>query len=129
MLGTDDKETGKRPKSQFRKTVMSTTVQAQTIFRQAFPASRYGKLDNAFYAAVRFIAPRVDKEFTVRRARSIHEGTARRIDSDEMDALRAARVEELRREYTETKARLEILDRKIAALGAGQGCPLDAGKG
>jgi hypothetical protein len=107
---------------------MSTVFEARDIFIQAFPPRRYGKLDNVFYQAVRFISPRVHKEFTVRRARSIYEGTARRIDSEEMDALRAARIEELKREYTETRARLEILDRKIASLGTGTDSPLDAGQ-
>lgn len=127
MLGDNDKTLGSDPKAPNRKTVMSTVCEARNEFLQAFPRHRYGKLDSLFYHAVRVIAPKVNKQFTVRRARSIYEGTARRIDSDEMDALRAARIEELKREHRETRARIEILDRKIASLGAGQGCPMDAG--
>lgn len=86
--------------------------------REAYPLTRYGKLDNVFYQVVRFIAPRVTKEFTQRRARSIWEGTARRIDSDEMDALRAAKYKEHRREQEELRARLASLDKMLAVLDA-----------
>lgn len=127
MLGQDDKEQGTRPTGtkKRRKHVMSTAVceprlEARSLFREAFSLSRYGKLDNAFYHAVRFIGPRVNKQFTVRRARSIHEGTARRIDSDEMDALREAVMEEARREQTELRARLAALDAKIAVYDASE---------
>ncbi|QIG72975.1 hypothetical protein EVB98_053 [Rhizobium phage RHph_N3_2] len=97
---------------------MSAVFEARDTFRDAWPLRRYGKLDNVFYQAVRFIAPRVQKEFTIRRARSIYEGTARRIDSEEMDALRAAIVMEAKREHEELRARLAALDEKIAAHDA-----------
>lgn len=94
----------------------SAIFEARDLFREAFSLRRYGKLDNAFYHAVRFISPKVEKDFTVRRARSIYEGTAKRIDSEEMDALREALIEEMRREHQETRDRLAALDKKIAAL-------------
>jgi hypothetical protein len=97
---------------------MSPTVAARELMRDAWPIQRYGKLDNVFYQAVRFISPRVAKQFTPRRARSIWEGSARRIDSDEMDALRAAIIEEAHREQQELRARLAALDKKVAAFGA-----------
>lgn len=111
-----DSHLGSQPKgnSANRKKVMSAVFEAQETFRGAWPLRRYGKLDNVFYHAVRFIAPRVQKEFTIRRARSIYEGTARRIDSEEMDALRAAIVMEAKREHEELRARLAALDEKIA---------------
>lgn len=121
MLGHDDKEKGKRPTgvTKRRKKVMSSAIfEARDLFREAFSLRRYGKLDNAFYHAVRFISPKVQKEFTARRARSIHEGTARRIDSEEMDALREAVKEEARREQIELRTRLASLDAKIAAFDA-----------
>lgn len=93
---------------------MSAVLEAQGLFRQAFPATRFGKLENVFYQAKRWVNPRVEKDFTERRARSIWEGTARRIDSDEMDALRAAVYEETRREQRELRARLEKLDEILA---------------
>lgn len=121
MLGHDDKEQGTRPTglSKRRTKVMSSAIfEARDLFREAFSLRRYGKLDNAFYHAVRFISPKVQKEFTTRRARSIHEGTARRIDSEEMDALREAVKEEARREQIELRTRLAALDAKIAAFDA-----------
>ena len=54
----------------------------------------------------------------MRRVRSIWEGTARRIDSEEMDALREAVKEEARREQIELRTRLASLDEKIAAFDA-----------
>jgi vacuolar-type H+-ATPase subunit I/STV1 len=95
---------------------MNAVFEARDTFRDAWPLRRYGKLDNVFYQAVRFISPRVTKDFTPRRARSIYEGTARRIDSEEMDAIRAALIEESRREQEELRARLAALDETIASF-------------
>ncbi|ANL02671.1 hypothetical protein [Rhizobium phage RHEph18] len=115
-----DSHLGPQPKGKLanRKKVMSAVFEAQETFRSAWPLRRYGKLDNVFYHAVRFISPRVQKEFTIRRARSIYEGTARRIDSEEMDALRAAVYEETRREQQELRTRLAELDEILAGDGA-----------
>lgn len=120
MLGSHDKELGSHPKRVFtsRKKAMAAVFEAQKTFRDAWPLQRYGKLDNVFFEAVRFISPRVTKQFTARRARSIYEGTARRIDSEEMDALRAAEREQARIEQRELRARLASLDEKIAAFEA-----------
>ena len=101
-----------------RKRGMSDICAAQNLLRDAFPVRRYGKVEAAFYEAHRFISRRVRKDFTMRRVRSIWEGKARRIDSEEMDALRAALVEESRREQQELTARLASLDAKIAAFEA-----------
>lgn len=119
VFGSNNENLGSHPKEKpDRKKVMSPTITAKDLMRDAWPMRRYGKLDNIFYQAVRFISPRVTKTFTTRRARSIWEGTARRIDSDEMDALRAALLEESRRETAELRARLAALDKKIAAFDA-----------
>jgi predicted DNA-binding protein (UPF0251 family) len=121
MLGYDDKNLGFDDKQiHDREKVMSTVVEASDLFRRSFPLRRYGKLSNVFYHARRFIDPRVEKDFTLRRARSIWEGTARRIDADEMDALRLAEIEEMRRERQEAHARLADLDRKIAMADQAQ---------
>jgi len=118
-LGHYDKDLGTHPKRvSSRKKVMSAVFEARDTFRAAWPISHYGKLDNVFYHAVRFVAPRVSKEFTQRRARSIYEGTARRIDSEEMDALREAEREQARIEARELRARLALLDEKIASFSA-----------
>ena len=117
MLGSHDKRLFEQAKKvSSRKKVMSAVFEARDTFRAAWPISHYGKLDNVFYHAVRFVAPRVSKEFTQRRARSIYEGTARRIDSEEMDALREAEREQARIEARELRARLALLDEKIAAF-------------
>ncbi len=120
MFGYDDKNLGSHPKAVrgIRKKKMSPAIEARMLLRDAFPLARYGKLENVFYRAVKFVSPRVDKAFTPRRARSIWEGTARRIDSDEMDALRAALIEESKNEARELRARLASLDEKIAAFEA-----------
>lgn len=120
MLGSEDRNLGSRPKgkSVTRKRLMSPAIEARILLRDAFPLARYGKLENVFYQAVRFISPRVEKDFTQRRARSIWEGTARRIDSDEMDALRAALIEESKIEQQQLRARLAALDETIASYEA-----------
>jgi hypothetical protein len=118
VLGSHSKNLGSRPKEFLtsRKKAMAAVFDAQRSFRDAWPLQRYGKLDNVFYEAVRFIAPRVSKQFTARRARSIYEGTARRIDSEEMDALREAERQQARLEQNELRARLAALDEKLAAF-------------
>ena len=102
---------------------MSPSCAARDLMRDAWPLERYGKLENIFYHAVRFISPRVTKDFTPRRARAIWEGTARRIDSEEMDALREAQFEQAKAEQRELRSRLASLDEKIAAFAA-----IEAGK-
>lgn len=97
---------------------MSDICAAQNLLRDAFPVRRYGKVEAAFYEAHRFISRRVRKDFTERRTRSIWEGTAKRIDAEEMEALKAALQEEARREQNELRARLASLDEKIAAFEA-----------
>lgn len=95
---------------------MSDVCVAQGLLRDAFPTRRYGKVEAVFYEAHRYISRRVNKDFTMRRVRSIWEGKARRIDSEEMDALREALLEEAIREKCELRARLAALDEKIAAF-------------
>lgn len=109
----------KRDKDQSnRATRMSDVFYAQNLFREAFPERRYGSVKAALYEAHRFLSRKVNKEFTYRRARSIHEGTARRIDAEEMEALKLALIEESKREQQHLRARLASLDEKIAAFEA-----------
>jgi hypothetical protein len=117
VLGTDNKSLGSRPKGKNEGNTMSTDVlEARDLLRGAFPLGRYGKLDNVFFEACKFINRFVQKEFTQRRARSIWEGTARRIDAEEMDALRRAAIEESKREQRELRARLAALDAELARI-------------
>ena len=97
---------------------MSDVFYAQNLFREAFPEQRYGSVKAALYEAHRFLSRKVTKEFTYRRARSIHEGKARRIDAEEMEALKLALIEESKREQQNLRARLASLDEKIAAADA-----------
>ncbi len=110
VLSNSDKDSSKRAK------VMSDAFYAQSLMREAFPERRYGSVKGAIFAAYRFVSPKVSKEVTPRRIRSIRDGTARRIDSEEMDALRAALIEEAHREQQELRARLAALDEKVAAF-------------
>lgn len=112
MLSKRDKQTSNKGKR------MSDVFYAQNIFREAFPQRRYGSVKAALYEAHRFISRRVRKDFTERRVRSLWEGTAKRIDAEEMEALKAALMEESRREQHELRARLALLDEKIAAAEA-----------
>lgn len=93
---------------------ITDTTAAQSLFDEGFPARRYGSAKAAINAAYRFISNRVAKQFTYRRARSLKEGTARRVDSEEMDALRLAVLEENRREQQELRSRLAALDKILA---------------
>lgn len=112
MLSKYDKEMSNKDKR------MSDVYFAQSIFREAFPQRRYGSVKAALYEAHRFLSRRVRKDFTERRVRSIWEGTAKRIDAEEMEALKAALLEEATREQNELRARLASLDEKIAAFEA-----------
>lgn len=112
MLSNRDK------KSSIRDRAMSDVAFAKNLFREAFSERRYGSVKAAIYAAHRFLSRKVVKQFTERRARSIWEGTARRIDSEEMDALRQAVIEESKREQVELRSRLAALDALLAAQDA-----------
>lgn len=103
MLSQRDKDQG-----------MSDTAFYQEAMRGAFPKSRYGGAKAAIYAAYRFISPRVQKNFTERRARSIWEGTAARIDAEEAHAIRQAEIAEASREYRELRCRLAKLETALA---------------
>ncbi len=112
MSAISDKKKSNRAK------VMSDAFYAQNLLREAFPERRYGSVKGAIYAAYRFVSPKVSKELTPRRIRSIRDGTARRIDAEEMEALKAAIIEEAHREQQELRAHLAALDKKVAAFSA-----------
>lgn len=116
MFGYKPTHLGSHPKGQKVNKVnkMSDVFMAQSLLKDAFPLRRYGKLDNVFYESCKFVNRLVRKEFTPRRARSIWEGTARRIDAEEMEALKAALLEESRAEQRELRARLAALDEALA---------------
>lgn len=95
------------------------TVTYSGIIREAYPVPRrYSTVKGALNEAVRFIAPKVSKDFSHRRARAIWEGRARRIDAEEAAALRLAEIEEGRREQKELRQRLARLDEALAVADA-----------
>lgn len=112
MLASSDKDKANRAKA------MTDAFYAQNLLREAFPEHRYGSVKGALFAAYRFLSPKVSKELTPRRIRAIRAGCARRIDAEEMEALKAAIIEEAHREQRELTARLASLDEKIAAFEA-----------
>lgn len=69
------------------------------VAREVWPPRRFGSVKASLNAMHRFISPKVHKEFTHRRARSIWEGTARRIDAEEAAAIKRAQLEEARSEH------------------------------
>lgn len=116
MLSESDKDSG-----------MSDTAFYREEMRLAFPANRYGGAKSAIYAAYRFIKPKVRKDFTERRARAIWEGAARRIDAEEAEAIRLAKIEEMRRERNEIRGRLARLETALAGMDtASVGSSVDA---
>lgn len=115
VLSSEFKSVGSRPKQVRRKEEMTPTLAAKSLIRTAWPLRRHGKLENIVHHVVRFMAGRLTKDFTPRRARAIWEGAARRIDSEEMDALREALIEEQKREQRELRVRLAELDKALAS--------------
>lgn len=98
---------------------MRDTLYYSGMMREAYPVPRrYSTVKGALNEAVRFIAPRVSKDFSHRRARAIWEGQARRIDAEEAAALRLAEIEEARREHRELRERLARLDTALAVADA-----------
>lgn len=112
-----DKVLSKRDKNLSNKDkVMNDTLRAQQLFLEAYPEIRYGSVKELYRQAHKFISKHVTKELTFRRIRSIKEGKARRIDGEELDALRLAVIEESKREQSELRARLAALDAKLARV-------------
>lgn len=99
---------------------MSDVTYCREAIREAFPKSRYGSVFSAQVEAFNFLRRQVEKEMTLRRVRAIWEGKARRIDGEEKDALRRAKIEEARREQQELRQRLSQLEQTLAALDARQ---------
>ncbi|WP_338076702.1 hypothetical protein [Brucella ciceri] len=92
------------------------TIEARNIIHEAFPTRRTGSVKASIYEAYRVLSPMLIKDFTPRRVRSIWEGTARRIDGEELDALRKAKIKEAQREREEIRERLATLDAALAVL-------------
>jgi hypothetical protein len=98
---------------------MSDVLEAQALFRQAWPEWRFGGSVKAMITeAYRFMSPKLDKTLTYRRVETIWQAKARRIDGEEKDVLRLAVLQEHRREQAEIRARLAYLDERLANVDA-----------
>src|SRR5690606_34175663 len=84
--------------------------------REVYDPARFGSVKAAQIAAWHFLRKRVQKDLTLRRIRSLWEGTARRVDGEEKDALRAAQIEEARNEYQALRGRLASLEANLAVV-------------
>lgn len=117
MLSKRDKKLSSKDKA------MNDTLRAQQLFSEAYPEIRYPSVKDLYREAHKFISKHVTKDLTFRRVRAIKEGKARRIDGEEMDALRLAVIEESRREQKFLRARLASLDAKLAAFDSASVAP------
>lgn len=84
---------------------MSDVALATELIREAYPSGRYGNAKGAIWAAYRGLKLR-----SIRRARSLYNGEAKRIDAHEMDALRRAALEQVKHERDRAMARIEALE-------------------
>lgn len=109
MVQINDKSLRERSKGK-----MNDVLEAQALFKDAFPRWRYSSVKDMINDGYRVLSRQVTKEFTHRRVETIWQGTARRIDGEEKDALRLAAVEEHRREQKELRARLAALDERLS---------------
>ena len=100
----------KRDKS----TSMNDTTFMQNNLPEVFDPRRYGSVKAAQYAAYDFMKGRVNKNLKLRRIRQLWEGKASRVDGEEKDALREAKIEEARNEYKAIRRRLARLEAIIA---------------
>lgn len=92
---------------------------SRKAIKEAFPKERYGSVIAAQVAAYHFLLrQKLEKRITMRRVRALWEGHALRIDGEEKDALRRAKIEEAKREHNELRQRLSELDRELALLAS-----------
>jgi len=95
----------------------SDRVFAKKAIREAFPETKYGSAIAAQCAAFKFFVERkLEKKMTLRRVRTLWEGTGTRVDGEEKDALRQAKIEEARNEYKALRSRLASLEAALAAV-------------
>lgn len=107
---------------------MSDTVFMQDNLPEVFDPRRYGSVKAAQIAAYDFMKGRVQKKLKLRRIRQLWEGKASRVDGEEKDALRQAKIEEARNEYKSLRSRLEQLEALLAVADpAVLGIALDSG--
>lgn len=107
MLETSDKKLGNLPKGGDQ---MDDALRAQQMIKYAFPASEHGTAERAQERAWRKLGLK-----TLRRARSLWDGDAKRVDAWELDRLREAELEQARKEYVGARNRIEELTQRADA--------------
>lgn len=95
---------------------MSDTVFMQNNLPEVFDPRRYGSVKAAQIAAYDFMKGRVSKNLKLRRIRQLWEGKAARVDGEEKDALRQAKIEEARNEYKALRGRIASLEAALATV-------------
>ena len=106
-------------KSRKEKT-MSSVAEAHDIAQRVWDTKRTGSVKASVTAIKKFIEKRLSDEylekrpFTYRRAETIWQGSLKRVDPEELDALRQAEIEEAWNEHRTITARLVELNAIIA---------------
>lgn len=111
-------------KRKLRENKMDDALRAQDLIKYAFPEKTHGNAEASQWAAYRKLRLR-----TLRRARAIWNGEAKRVDAWELDRLQEAELEQARKEYVGARNRIERLTQRANARrshfdGAGHG-PLE----
>jgi hypothetical protein len=110
-----DKVLSKRDKSES----MNDTAFVYEKLNGIYTVERFGSKKAAQNAAYDFLRKLIrERPLKMRRVRAFFEGRARLIRGEEKDAVRAAEIEESKREHRELCRRLSALDAKLAELGA-----------
>lgn len=102
---------------------MNDVLEAQALFKEAFPRWRYASVKDMINDGYRTLSKLVAKDITHRRVETIWQGTARRIDGEEKDALRVTLREKDRHEQIQLRARLAALDERIASYDSDEEAP------
>lgn len=84
------------------------SIEGQELIREAFPVTKHGKAEAAWFAAARKLGLE-----TVSRAEGIWKGKARRIDNWEMEALRRAALKERQSDIANGRRRIAELKERL----------------
>lgn len=93
---------------------LSDTAYMKDNLPEVFDPRRFGSVKAAQIAAYDFMKGRVQKDLKLRRVRQLWEGKATRVDGEEKDALREARIVQARKDYAALRCRIERLETIIA---------------
>lgn len=101
---------------------MTHAAECQEIIKDVWPVTRTGSVKASLWAAYEYLSERVtERPVTLRRVETMWHGNIKSPRSEEVDALRLAKIEEAFNERAEIKARLAVLDERLASVDAGQG--------